>query len=60
MKFNPSTVKLLKDLHFKRIEMADEILVINKDGYIGSDTKAEIDYAVNLGKKVAYLLDTKM
>lgn len=50
-----SKAKILKDLHFKRIEMADEILVINKNGYIGTSTKAEIEYASKLGKNVNYL-----
>lgn len=47
--------KLLKLLHFKRIEMADEILVINKGGYIGESTMLEIEHAKKLGKKISYL-----
>lgn len=35
--------------------MADEILVINVDGYIGSQTKKEIEYAKAKGKHIAYL-----
>lgn len=50
-----SKAKILKDLHFKRIEMADEILVINKNGYTGASTKAEIEYATKLGKKINYI-----
>ncbi len=46
---------LLKDLHLKRIEIADEILVINKNGYIGKSTKKEIEYATGLGKKINYI-----
>lgn len=46
--------EILKDLHYKRIEMADEILVINKNGYIGASTKSEIEYAAKLGKKISY------
>lgn len=46
--------KILKDLHLKRIEMSDEILVINKNGYIGASTKSEIEYAAKLGKKINY------
>lgn len=52
---NIDKVNVLKDLHFKRIEMADEILVINKEGYIGASTKSEIEYAIKLGKIVNYL-----
>lgn len=47
--------KILKALHFKRIEMSDEILVINRNGYIGSSTKVEIEYATKLGKKIKYM-----
>lgn len=35
--------------------MADEIFVINKNGYIGSSTRGEIDYAVATGKPVKYM-----
>lgn len=35
--------------------MADEIYVINKDGYIGNSTKSEIEYAKQHNKKVNYL-----
>ena len=35
--------------------MADEIFVINVDGYIGNSTKSEIEYALKIGKGVAYL-----
>ena len=42
-------------LHFKKIEMADLVFVVNVSGYIGSSTAREIAYAERLGKKVAYL-----
>jgi len=35
--------------------MADEIFVINKNGYIGDSTRSEIAYALEHGKKVNYL-----
>lgn len=47
--------QLLDQLHFKKIEMADEIFVINVGGYIGSSTKREIEYAKSLGKNVKYM-----
>lgn len=47
--------QMLKDMHIKRIDIADEIFVINKNGYIGSDTKFEIEYALKTGKQVNYL-----
>ena len=35
--------------------MADEVFVINKNGYIGSSTKSEIEYAKKLGKKIVFM-----
>ena len=35
--------------------MADDIFVINVDGYIGSSTRSEIEYALAAGKAVRYL-----
>lgn len=48
-------LKKLKEAHFKRIELSDAILVINKDNYIGKSTKLEIEYAEKLGKEIFYL-----
>ena len=45
----------LKDMHKRKIDMADEIFVINVNGYIGESTKSEIEYAKSLGKMVNYL-----
>ena len=46
---------MLDDMHKRKIDMADEIFVINVDGYIGSSTKSEIEYAKSTGKIVRYL-----
>ncbi len=45
----------LDELHFRKIDLADEIFVINKDGYIGESTRKEIEYAEKLGKPVKCL-----
>lgn len=47
--------EMLDDMHKRKIDMADEIFVINKGGYIGKSTKSEIEYAINTGKKVVYM-----
>ena len=47
--------EMLDDMHKRKIDMADEIFVINKNGYIGSNTRSEIEYATQTGKKVNYL-----
>jgi len=49
------TKEMLVDMHKRKIDMADEIFVINVDGYIGDSTKSEIEYAIKTGKKVNYL-----
>ena len=49
------TKEMLDDMHKRKIDMADEIFVINVGGYIGSSTRSEIDYAVATGKPVHYL-----
>ncbi len=47
--------KMLDEMHRQKIDMSDEIYVINLGGYIGESTKAEIEYAKLKGKKVSYL-----
>ena len=49
------TKEMLDDMHKRKIDMADEIFVINKNGYIGSSTRSEIEYAISTNKKVNYM-----
>ena len=49
------TKKMLDDMHKRKIDMSDEIFVINVGDYIGNSTKSEIEYAKKHGKKVKYL-----
>lgn len=49
------TKEMLDDMHKRKIDMADEIFVINVNGYIGDSTRSEIEYAEVHGKKVNYL-----
>lgn len=49
------TKEMLDDMHKRKIDMADEIYVINVGGYIGSSTKSEIEYAKAAGKEILYL-----
>ena len=51
------TKEMLDDMHKRKIDMADEIFVINVNNYIGESTKSEIEYAIKTGKKVNYLED---
>jgi len=45
----------LDALHLRKIELADEVLVLNVGDYIGDSTGREIAYAHSLGKPVRYL-----
>ena len=49
------TKAMLDDMHKRKIDMADEIYVINVGGYIGESTKSEIEYARKNGKGVQFL-----
>ena len=51
------TKAMLDDMHLRKIDMADEIFVINVGGYIGESTRREIAYAKENGKSVRYLED---
>ena len=51
------TKEMLDDMHKRKIDMADEIFVINVDGYIGESTRSETEYAKAHGKKIRYLED---
>ena len=53
--WSENTKEMLDDMHKRKIDMADEIFVINKNGYIGSSTKSEIEYAIRTNKKVTYM-----
>ena len=45
----------LDSLHLMKINIADEILVLNVGGYIGESTRNEIEYACRKGIEVRFL-----
>ena len=49
------TKEMLDDMYKRKIDMADEIFVIDVGGYIGESTRSEIEYARTTGKPVRYL-----
>ena len=53
------TKKMLDEMHKQKIDISDEIYVINVGGYIGESTKSEIKYAEAKGKKISYLESIK-
>lgn len=53
------TKEMLDDMHKRKIDMADEIYIINVGGYIGDSTRSEIQYAEEHGKPVRYYEDAR-
>jgi hypothetical protein len=52
---DPGLKDRLDALHLRKIDMADEVYVVNVGGYIGESTGREIAYATRLGLPVHYL-----
>lgn len=48
-------IKLLEDLHKRKILIGSEILVINKGGYIGESTTKEIAFARKHRKIIKFM-----
>ena len=47
--------EVLDEIHKRKIDLANEIFVIDINNYIGSSTQSEIEYAKSNGKEVRYL-----
>lgn len=45
----------LDEVHKAKIAEADVVYIINCNKYIGSSTRSEIEWAIQLGKKIEYL-----
>lgn len=45
----------LDELHLRKIDLCDEVRVLNVGGYIGDSTRREIVYAEDAGKTITYL-----
>lgn len=45
----------LDQLHLHKVAMADEVLILNRDGYIGDSTARELAHAFALGKRIRFL-----
>ena len=58
-KIDIETKKMIDEMHKQKIDMSNEIYVINVGGYIGESTKSEIEYAKAKGKKISYLENVK-
>lgn len=45
----------MDELHLRKIDLSDDVFVVNVDGYIGESTRREIEYARENGKPVIFL-----
>jgi hypothetical protein len=52
---DPQKKIMLDELHKRKIDLADEVLILNVGGYIGESTRSEINYAIAHGKPIKYL-----
>lgn len=43
------------ELHKRKIDICDEVFVLNVGGYIGESTRSEIEYAKKINKPITYL-----
>jgi hypothetical protein len=51
----PAQKVKLDELHKEKIDLADEVFVLNVGGYIGESTRSEIEHALKRHKPVRYL-----
>jgi hypothetical protein len=47
--------EIVDEVHKRKIDLADEVFVLNVGGYVGESTRSEIDYAVAHNKPIKYL-----
>ncbi len=51
----PEQKTALDELHKRRIDLADEVFILNVGGYVGPSTRSELEYARACGKRVRFL-----
>lgn len=54
IKITEEQAELFEQMHYEKINMSDEIFVIDVNGYIGNSTRKEIEYAKLHGKLIRY------
>ncbi len=55
LKITEEQKTMLDELHKRKIDLCDSVLVLNVGGYIGNSTASEINYAKEIQKPVEYL-----
>jgi hypothetical protein len=51
----PEVVEALDELHLRKIDLADVVMILNVGGYIGESTQNELEYARQQGKRIEFL-----
>jgi len=54
LKFSEQETAMMEELHLRKIDLADQVIVLNVGGYIGETTQRQIDYAWKSGKIVPF------
>ena len=52
---NSDQKRMLDALHKRKIDLADEVLVLNVGDYVGESTASEVQYALVKGKPIRWL-----
>lgn len=55
--YTDEQIVILNEMHKEKIKLSDAILVVNVNGYIGSSTRSEIEFAKGLNKEIIYYTD---
>lgn len=55
--YTENEILIIDKMHKEKIKLADTILVVNVNGYIGNSTNSEIEYAKSLNKEILYYTD---
>lgn len=53
-------IEQLHDIHREKMRVADFVVVVDQNGYIGKDTQAEIKWCESQGKRIIYASDFEM
>lgn len=51
----PEEKAKLDELHLRKIDLADTVMILNVGGYIGESTRNELNYAREQGKRIEFL-----
>ena len=55
LQLQPGDKERLDELHLRKIDLSDEVLILNVNGYIGESTRRELAYARQHGKTIRWL-----